>query len=160
MNSVKTCRELEFLPFSEFIAYPNREKPRCFLKSSSQVLNQMDHRIDKVVSFIESDSARRIRLSELSRMVNLSPWRLSHLFKQETGTSVVRFVHAMRITEAKRLLENTCLSIKEIRTMVGFADESNFIRAFEKAHHTSPSEYRSFYWSVQARIRPSSKIDD
>lgn len=105
----------------------------------------MDHRIAKVRSLLEEDCGRKINLKELARSVNLSPWRLSHLFKQETGTSVVHFVHAVRIRAAKTLLEDTYLTIKEIRTRVGFPDESNFIRAFDKAYHTSPSLYRLWH---------------
>lgn len=105
----------------------------------------MDHRVEKVVSLIEADSSRKIRLDQLSRLVNLSSWRLCHLFKQETGVSVVHFVHTVRMTEAKNLLEATFLSIKEIRTRVGFPDESHFIRAFDKVYHISPSQYRIRY---------------
>jgi|SRR5215216_5192433 len=108
----------------------------------------MDHRVQKVVSFIQADSSRKIRLHELSRLVNLSPWRLSHLFKQETGMSVLRFVHNVRLEQAKLLLEKTFLSIKEIRTRIGFHDESHFIKAFARAHHTAPSNYRLRYWAL------------
>jgi transcriptional regulator GlxA family with amidase domain len=109
----------------------------------------MDERIQHVISFLERDSSRKMRLDGLSRMVNLSPWRLCHLFKQETGMSLIRFVHTLRMKEAKILLEGTFLTIKEIRVKVGFLEESHFIRTFERAYHLSPSEYRRQYWNTQ-----------
>jgi two-component system response regulator YesN len=117
----------------------------------------MDRRIEKVVSFIKADSSKKIRLHELSRLVNLSPWRLSHLFKQETGMSVVRFVHNVRLEQAKYLLEKTFLSIKEIRTRIGFPEESHFIKAFALAHHAAPSDYRLRYWALKGKKPHSDK---
>jgi transcriptional regulator GlxA family with amidase domain len=102
----------------------------------------MDYRIEKVVALIKADPGRRFRLDELSQIVNLSPSRLCHLFKRDTGMSIISFVRAVRIKVAEELLENSYLSIKEIRAKIGFCDESNFVRAFEKVHATSPSGYR------------------
>ena len=105
----------------------------------------MDHRIEHVIALIKADPGRKIRLDELSHLVNLSTSRLCHLFKRDTGMSIINFVHAVRIRAAEELLETSCLSIKEIRARIGFFDESNFVRAFEKVHDTSPSEYRMSY---------------
>jgi transcriptional regulator GlxA family with amidase domain len=61
----------------------------------------MDHRIEKVISVIQSDPMRKRGLRELSRLVNLSPWRLSHLFTAETGISLVHFAQRLRIETFK-----------------------------------------------------------
>lgn len=102
----------------------------------------MDHRIEKIVALIKADPAKEFRLDELSQCVNLSASRLSHLFKRDTGMSVISFVRTVRIKAAEELLENSYLSIKEIRARIGFDDESNFVRAFERVHDISPSRYR------------------
>jgi AraC family transcriptional regulator of arabinose operon len=50
---------------------------------------------------------------------------------------------------AKELLETTFLSIKEIVALVGFNDESHFVRNFKKLYGVTPSEHR-------AQVRKSS----
>ncbi len=105
----------------------------------------MDRRVETVMSFIRIDPGKRITLKVVSRMVNLSSWRLCHLFKAETGMSLINFVHMIRMTEAKNLLETTFLSIKEIRARIGATDESYFIREFERTYHMTPSQYRVRY---------------
>lgn len=102
----------------------------------------MYDRIEQVVSLIHADVSRNRRLEKLARVVNLSTSRLSHLSKQETGVSMLCFVHTVRFEQPKQLLEKAFLSMKEIRTRISFNEESHFIRTFEKAHHTAPSRYR------------------
>lgn len=105
----------------------------------------MDYRVEAVASFIEKYSHKTLRLDELSRMVNLSTWRMCHLFKKEMGTSITHFIHGVRLRQARYMLETTFLTVKEIRTKVGFFDESQFIKAFRRAYCAPPSRYRLLY---------------
>ncbi len=118
----------------------------------------MDRRIEKIVALIKADPGKEFRLDELSQFVNLSPSRVSHLFKRDTGMSVISFVRAVRIRAAEELLKNSYLSIKEIRLKIGFTDESNFVRAFEKVHDTPPSRYRNSCHNTKSEV--DSKINN
>ena len=113
----------------------------------------MDHRVQLAISFVEVHLHERIALNEVSRMVNLSPWRLCHLFKAETGMSLIHFVHTLRMKEAKNLLETTFLSVKEIRAKIGATDESHFIGEFERTYGMAPSRYRLRHWQAHADKR-------
>lgn len=73
--------------------------------------------------------------------VNLLPWWLCHLFKNDTGTSPDRFLVQVRLEKAKCLLEGSFLNVKEVMSEVGMSDPSYFSRSFKAAcdHGKSPS---------------------
>ena len=102
----------------------------------------MDQRVQAVIRLMEENLRAELPLGRLAESVNLSPSRLHQLFKNATGTSPARHLKSLRLAEAKRLLETTFLSVKEIRISVGMDDESHFTRDFRRAYGCTPTEYR------------------
>jgi AraC-like DNA-binding protein len=90
-------------------------------------------------------------MAELAQAVNLSPSRLRHLFKDQTGLSLTQYLKVQRMQKAKELLETTFLSVKEVMLRVGFKDKSNFSQAFKKLYGLSPVKYRSQYFERNER---------
>ena len=85
---------------------------------------------------------REVSLGELAQAVNLSVWRLTHIFSSEMGSSPIRYLRQLRMERARYLLETSFLSVKEITHSVGLNDESHFVRDFKKAYGTPPTLYR------------------
>lgn len=83
-----------------------------------------------------------IGLKEVAKALHISPYYLSHLFKDSEGVSVGRYIRDLRIARAKELLENSNLSIIEIGLEVGLGDPAYFSKIFRKETGFSPSEYR------------------
>ncbi len=102
----------------------------------------MDRRIERVIALMKDDMARRLPLSRMAELVNLSPARLSYLFKSETGMSPSRYLKSLRMKDAAILLSNTFLSVKEIMARAGFVDESHFVKDFKRVYGTTPTDYR------------------
>lgn len=73
--------------------------------------------------------------------VSLS-WLSIH-FKSATGLGFLDYVHKCRISEAKKLLSSTNISIKNIAEMVGYTNSATFSRAFSRYEGVTPSWYRS-----------------
>ena len=92
----------------------------------------MDPLVKKVKQLIRDNVQRGWTLLELGRAVNLSVWRLSHIFVSEVGKSPIHYLRELRLDRAKYLLETSFLSVKEIAHQVGMKDESHFIRDFKK----------------------------
>jgi two-component system response regulator YesN len=103
----------------------------------------MDHRVQKVLRLIKEDLSRRLTPGEIARAVNLSPAHLRYLFKAETGMSIMQYQKALRMDEARRLLESTFLSGKEIMSRIGITDESHFVRDFKQNYGITPAQYRA-----------------
>ncbi len=99
----------------------------------------MDQRIERVIALMNDDLRRGFRLSKMAQSVNLSPTRLSYLFKSETGTPPARYLRTLRMHDAAMLLASTFLTVKEIRVRVGFNDESHFVRYFKRSYGMTPT---------------------
>ncbi|MGB9178471.1 MAG: AraC family transcriptional regulator [Pyrinomonadaceae bacterium] len=111
--------------------------------ASSIAQTLMDQRVQKVLAFFEESYMRSVTLAEMAKSVHLSVWHLSHLFKAETGSSPARYLKMYRMQEARRLLETTFLSVKEIVSKVGIGDQSHFAKDFKKAYGLTPTQYRA-----------------
>lgn len=98
--------------------------------------------ISKAKTFIEENYSRDISLDDVSRIVDISPYYFSKLFKEETGENFIEYLTNVRIEQAKRLLQNRELSIKNICVDTGYSDPNYFSRIFKKQVGLTPTEYR------------------
>ena len=63
-------------------------------------------------------------------------------FKAATGYTPVEYVQALRIEEAKQLLETEALPTEEIGRLVGYEDSAFFRRLFKRRTGVTPARYR------------------
>jgi AraC-like DNA-binding protein len=103
----------------------------------------MDPRIKFVASFIRENYQRKLTLREMASAVNLSPWRLCHLFREEMHTSPQRFLTRVRLEKAQKLIATEFLTVKEVMNQVGMSDASSFARSFKAAFGVTPSQFKS-----------------
>ena len=92
---------------------------------------------------MRDDVRGELSLAEFAQSVNLSVWRLCHIFKSDVGMPPIRYLRQLRMERAKDLLESSFLSVKEIAFQVGLNDESHFVRDFKSTYGYSPALYRS-----------------
>jgi AraC-like DNA-binding protein len=100
----------------------------------------LERRLAKVLEAIADDPRRDI--AALASMVNLTPSRLQHLFKQHLKVCIRDFTMRQRLQKAVRLLASTDMRIKEITYEVGYSHCSSFVRAFRRQFLQSPESYR------------------
>ena len=103
----------------------------------------MDPRVEKIQRAMRDNLHKEVSLSELARSVNLSVWRLSHIFRLEVGIAPMKYLRLLRMKKARELLETSYLSVKEIGYHVGLTDESHFARDFKKTYGAPPTVYRT-----------------
>ena len=101
-----------------------------------------DPRIAWTIAEMKRAIAQPLRVADFARAVNLAPSRFSVLFRSHTGCSPARYLRTLRLDEARRLLEHTFLSVKEVMALVGYNDPSHFTRDFSRFHGTAPSRVR------------------
>jgi AraC-like DNA-binding protein len=92
---------------------------------------------------MRDDVRGELTLAEFAHSVNLSVWRLCHIFKSDVGVPPIKYLRLLRMERAKGLLESSFLSVKEIAFQVGLNDESHFVRDFKSTYGFSPAIYRS-----------------
>jgi AraC-like DNA-binding protein len=103
----------------------------------------LDKRVEKIIQMMREDVRGELSLAECAQSVNLSIWRLCHIFKSDVGMPPIRYLRLLRMERARSLLESSFLSVKEIAFQVGLNDESHFVRDFKAAYGFSPAIYRS-----------------
>jgi len=107
----------------------------------------LDKRVEKIIQMMREDVRGELSLTEFAQSVNLSVWRLCHIFKSDVGMPPIRYLRLLRMERAKGLLESSFLSVKEIAFQVGLNDESHFVRDFKSTYGYSPALYRSRFRS-------------
>ena len=82
------------------------------------------------------------RIQEYADALHLHPNYLNTVIKSKTGKPVGAWITQKTIAEAKSLLSNSDISIKEIAWRLGFAEAPHFSNYFKKYTNTSPVLYR------------------
>lgn len=109
------------------------------------VTQQDDARIQaigRIISLMEERKAEELTLPFLAAKANMSVNTFLRVFKAMTGSSPVDYLIGIRIQAAKKLLQDTRMSVGEIAMECGFQDSNYFTRRFRKATVISPLGYR------------------
>lgn len=101
-----------------------------------------DSRVEETLNRISQGMREPLKIEELASAVQLSSSRLSHLFKESTGLSIIDTLNQMRIRQAALLLEHTDRGLADIAYDVGYQNYNHFINQFHKWQAVSPSSYR------------------
>jgi AraC family transcriptional regulator, arabinose operon regulatory protein len=105
--------------------------------------SNLDPRIEEVLRLLADRMAEPLTVDELAQSVSLSPSRLSHLFKEQVGDSIIKTLLKMRLQQAARLLQFTTRQVNEIAHDVGFASPFYLTRQFKVYYGMSPTQYRA-----------------
>lgn len=98
--------------------------------------------IHQIKQYIIEHSHEDISLEMIGQRVNLSPFYISKLFKDQLGINYIDFLTQCRIEKAKRLMSDPDKSLKEITFEVGYHDPNYFSKVFKKMSGASPTDYR------------------
>lgn len=95
------------------------------------------------VTLLENQFHEQHSVNYYADAVNLSASKLSELTKQILGKSAKQVILDRINLEAKRLLQFSDSSVKEIAFALGYNNPYQFSRAFKNYNQSSPNEYRS-----------------
>lgn len=96
----------------------------------------------RLLEYIRTEYMHDISLDTASAALSLSPSYIGLIFRRAGGASFARTVTEVRVTEAKRLLRQTELNVREIGERVGLGNQNTFIRVFKKAEGVTPGQFR------------------
>ena len=103
----------------------------------------------RIKEYIDKHYTEPITLQSIGEALNISPYYLSHVFKQMSGYSPVQYLLRRRIGEAQTLLITTDLPITRIAEMVGYDTQSYFNLQFTKNVGMPPNKFRQNYIVTQ-----------
>lgn len=98
--------------------------------------------LERARQYIHHNFSYPIRIEDVAWHVGIDRTYLYKLFKKYMGISPKQYLTMYRIMEAKRLLEETTLSVVETGLSCGFHDASVFCKNFQKWEGEAPLQYR------------------
>lgn len=124
---------------------------RYWNKSGVELRNFLDidqsllSKFQNVFYYVSDHYADDLRVSEISKMCNMSYSYFSRTFNKIMNTSFNEYLNFVRISEAEKLLLTTDLNITEIAMRVGFSTSSYFIKQFKSYKNMSPKKYKKTF---------------
>lgn len=98
--------------------------------------------VQRLSGFIAVHVEEKLSVESLAEHFHLSRRHLERLVHQESGATIVDHIHRIRITQARRLLEDSNEPVGQIAERVGYQDPAFFSRLFSRHMGQSPSQYR------------------
>ena len=97
---------------------------------------------EQIESYIQANYAQILSMQDVAQAMNYSETHFCRLFKQCFHINFSVYLNEFRVKQAKKLLVNTNLTVKEVSISCGYRDTSYFIRVFKRFTGTTPSDYR------------------
>ncbi len=91
-------------------------------------------------------------VTNMIRLSGLAERTFKRRFQQATGMPPLEYVHAMRLEEAKQMLEASDLPIEAIANEVGYEDAGFFSRLFKRKVNLSPAQYRKRFGALRKSL--------
>lgn len=122
------------------VASPHREGGQA--QFIDRPLPTADGSLDHVRRWALEHLIEPLDVETLARRASVSPRTFARRFVAETGITPLRWLHAQRVLEARRLLELTDLSVEDVAARAGFGSAPSLREHFRRATSTTPSAYR------------------
>ena len=102
--------------------------------------------VEQIKQYINDNYQKNINTKNIvSAITNLDEYYISRCFKKDEGMTIAAYVTNIRIENAKKMLAESNLSIKEITQACGFDNYKHFFTIFKNYTSVSPNDYRTIY---------------
>jgi transcriptional regulator GlxA family with amidase domain len=98
-------------------------------------------------------------VAAMVRQSGLSERTFVRRFTRATGMSPLDYVHALRLEEAKQILETQDLPVEAVALEVGYQDNGFFGRMFRQRVGMTPGQYRRRFGNLRALLKGSDRAD-
>ncbi|WP_165845537.1 helix-turn-helix domain-containing protein [Streptacidiphilus pinicola] len=111
--------------------------------------------IERAIEHIWERYSEPVSLDELSKSALLSRFHFARTFREITGVTPGRFLSAVRIHQAKRMLVDTPRTITDISSAVGYQSLGSFTNYFTQSVGMPPSQFRHLAEGTAVGLHPS-----
>ena len=108
----------------------------------------------KVLLYIENNLDKELSLEKIAKELSYSKFYIARTFKDNTGTTLYKYIQGRRLDEAARKLAETKQPIVEIAFEAGYSAQQAFTRSFRCTYICTPQQYRriGIFTPKQSRI--------
>jgi len=115
---------------------------RLYTRSQKTAIGSKERLINQFLGLMEKNHSAAISINFYAREMEITPVYLNRIIREKYNKSVSDFVNEKTILEAKRILQFSSDSVKEIAFQLGFEDPSYFSRFFRHHLGFTPLSYR------------------
>jgi signal transduction histidine kinase/AraC-like DNA-binding protein len=118
------------------------EHIRAALERKPRLSGEAQRLVRKAMAYIHEHFPEPISRRDIARHVSIAEDYLTYCFRQELGTTPIKYLQRYRVNRARSLLRRDENTITEIARMVGFSDSGYFSRIFHRETGMSPESFR------------------
>ena len=111
-----------------------------YLSDTTQNTNEMSELLRQILSYIRSNLARPLRVTDLAQQFNISQSTLERVFRNSLAMSPKEYIIRCRMDAARDFLRQG-QSVVNACANAGFGDYSRFIADFRRFYGITPAEY-------------------
>jgi AraC family transcriptional activator of pobA len=110
---------------------------------SSQIVKTFKENLEKHYRDLGEGKVQIVfQVQDYARLQSLNPNYLSNVIKTKTGKTISAWIADKTIAEAKSLLKNSSISIKQVAFQLGFSEANHFSNYFKKYTSLTPNAFR------------------
>lgn len=113
------------------------------LERKHRLSTEAQRLVRKAMAYIHEHYSKVISRKEIAQHVSISEDHLTFCFRQELGTTPIKYLQRYRLNQSRRLLLESNKTVTEIALMVGFSDAGYFSRLFHREVGVSPDKFRN-----------------
>lgn len=106
--------------------------------------------LEPLLRWMDAHLHETMTVDRLAAQAGLSQRTFCRRFREQTGTTPLRWLHRVRIRRAQLLLETSGQAVERIGCTVGFNSPAGFRDQFRRVVGTSPQSYRRAFQSGSA----------
>src|SRR5215813_8881373 len=106
--------------------------------------NAAERAVERVIAAMHANLGEQLTIDDMARVALFSKFHFSRIFLRVTGVSPGRFLAALRLEQAKRLLASTTFNVADISMHVGYTSVGTFSSRFTRSVGVSPTTYRRY----------------
>jgi AraC family transcriptional regulator len=99
--------------------------------------------VRRLTEYIDNRLHEQLNLETLAAVAGVGVWTFTRHFRASFGRTPHAYIIERRVDRARRLLAQSCLPIKEVASVCGFADQAHMTRIFQTHLRTTPALLRA-----------------
>ena len=108
-----------------------------------------NQKISEILLYIKEHLLEELTVDRIASTFFISRYHLMHIFKEETGYTLVNYIIQKRLILSREYIEKGS-SITEACYLAGFREHSTYLRAFRKIYGETPNEYRKKIFDISS----------
>jgi AraC family transcriptional regulator len=101
------------------------------------------HKARRVQEYLQENLSRKVSVTELAALCELSPGHFIRAFSTTFGQSPHQYLLGLRLSAAELMLVQSDLSITEVAYLSGFSSQSHLTTAMKRYKNSTPARIRS-----------------